>query len=304
MNPAVSSPKILVVGSINVDLCATGPQLPRPGETLIGSKFTQTLGGKGANQAVAAARAGASVDFLGAVGSDPMGHTALAALTSEGVNVDKCRVLPDQPTGVAVIMIGEAAENSIMVVPGANGRVSPEWLSDVDLATYDAVLFQLEIPYETVTAMIERVASINGPKIILTPAPPRTIPTSLLNQIDLLIPNEHEVSIVSGQHSPLSRSQLALQLRHGLIVTLGEKGACWIDDSGETAAPVYPVKAVDTVGAGDCFTGFLAAEWTRQPDKSWALRVASAAASLQVQRPGAQTGIPTLSEVHQFLSED
>ncbi|MDC7240587.1 MAG: PfkB family carbohydrate kinase, partial [Spirochaetales bacterium] len=179
MSTQKQTPSILVIGSINIDLVGTGERLPGPGETLHGTSFLQTFGGKGANQAAAAGRAGAAVDLLGAVGDDDFGRSALEAQRSCGVDTDCCAIHPETSTGTALIMIGgENAENSILILPGANGKITPDNLNRIDWAAYDAVVLQLEIPFETVEAAIRQASAHT--KIILTPAPAVALSDELL----------------------------------------------------------------------------------------------------------------------------
>jgi ribokinase len=288
--------RILVIGSINVDLVGSGDRLPRQGETLTGTSFDQTFGGKGANQAVAAARAGAQVDLLGAVGDDDFGKAALTALQNYGVNTSLCETISDMSTGVALIMIGENAENSILIVPGANGKITPERLNMIDWCLYDAVVLQMEIPSETVEAAILQASPHT--KVILTPAPALPLPDELLKQVDILIPNEHELEIAADTNNfDAAAKKVAGLVRQGVAVTLGPKGVRWISEDEDYILPAFPGEPVDTVGAGDCFCGYFVTAVTEGKPIRESLMVASAAAALKIQRHGAQTGIPKRDEV-------
>lgn len=294
------TPRILVIGSINTDLVGTGERLPRPGETLTGTAFSQTFGGKGANQAAAAARAGARVDLIGAVGNDAFGRAALAALQSYGVDTALCRTVQTTSTGVALILIGENAENSILIIPGANGAITPGWLTAIEWSQYDAVILQLEIPFCTIEAAIRQASPHT--KIILTPAPAHPLSDDLLRQVDIVIPNEHELDIAAGIDDFESAAEkVASLVRMGLAVTLGSKGARWISRGEDYMVPAFPAPPVDTVGAGDCFSGYLVAALTEGKSIRESLIIASAAAALKIQRHGAQTGIPLREEVDSFL---
>lgn len=296
-----SPPRILVIGSINTDLVGTGKRLPLPGETLNGDRFSRTFGGKGANQAAAAARAGAQVDLIGAVGNDDFGHAALKTLQDCGVNTAQCRILRTTTTGVALIMIGENAENIILIIPGANGKIIPEWLTAIEWDRYDAVILQLEIPFETVEAVIKQASPYT--KIFLTPSPARPLPDELLHQVDVLIPNEHELQIVAGADHFDDAAKKAPELtRIGVAVTLGSKGVLWVSRDEQYAVPAFPVTPVDTVGAGDCFSGFFATALAAKKSVRESLIEACAAAALKIQRNGAQTGIPSRDEVDRFLA--
>lgn len=296
-----SPPRILVIGSINIDLVGNGKRLPLPGETLTGNSFSQTFGGKGANQAVAAARAGAQVDLIGAVGNDDFGCAALEALQNYGVNTALCRTQETTSTGTALIMIGEDAENSILIIPGANGEITQDWLSTIEWNHYDAVILQQEIPFETIEAAIKQASPHTI--VILTPAPACPLPDDLLRQVDILIPNEHELQIAAGiDDFAAAAKKVASLTRIGIAVTLGAKGVHWISLKENYVIPAFPTTPVDTVGAGDCFSGFLATAIASGEPLRESLIKACAAAALKVQRNGAQTGIPLKEEVNQLLA--
>jgi len=297
-----SSLRMLVIGSINIDLVAEAERIPKPGETVMGSGFHRHFGGKGANQAVAAAKAGAQVRLLGAVGSDDFGLSALKHLSDAGVDTSECGTETGASTGVALIAIDAGAENSIIIVPGANGLVSPERLAGVRWQDFDAVLLQFEIPLETVWEAI-RKASLHT-RVIVTPAPAAQIPPELLPCIDVIIPNQHEVSLLGhpGGEASHTAARLARQVRGGVALTLGSAGAKWFGCGGdvlEIKAPV--VAAIDTVGAGDCFTGYFACAYAGGLTVEAALRRACAAAAIQVTRTGAQSAMPGAGEVNAFL---
>lgn len=294
-------PRILVIGSINTDLVGAGKRLPRPGETLTGTAFSRTFGGKGANQAASAARAGAQVDLIGAVGDDDFGRAALRALRNYGVDTSLCRTLETTSTGVALILIGEQAENSILIVPGANGKIVPDWLTAIEWNQYDAVVLQLEIPFKTVEAAIRQASPHT--KIILTPAPACPLSDELLRQVDILIPNEHELQITADcDNFDVAAEKIASLVRKGVAVTLGSKGVHWISREENFVIPAFPATPVDTVGAGDCFSGFFATALAKGKPVHESLLEACAAASIKIRRNGAQTGIPSREEVDRFLA--
>jgi ribokinase len=297
----MKKPSILVIGSINIDLVGTGARLPGPGETLNGTAFSKTFGGKGANQAAAAAKAGADVQLLGAVGDDDFGRSALEAQRSYGVNTARCKTTAGTSTGVALILIGgKEAENSILIVPGANGEISPSDLIGIDWAAFDAVMLQLEIPMETVEAAI-RLASPHT-KVILTPAPAVALSEDLLGQIDVLIPNEHEICIAAGTKDADSAvRQVSDLVREGIALTLGARGVRWVSQTEDYLLPAFPGEPVDTVGAGDCFSGYFATAYAAGESIRDSLTFASAAAALKIQRHGAQTGIPDRNETEAVL---
>lgn len=299
---AKSRPRVLVIGSLNVDLVARGERIPHAGETVMGNDFQQSFGGKGANQAVALARAGADVDFLGAVGDDEMGTSALKHLEACGVNVRRCLRIPGVNTGVALITIDETAENSIVIVPGANRHVTPARLDALAWADYEAVVLQLEIPLETVWAAIRLAAPHT--KVILTPAPARAIPAELLPSIDVLVPNQLEVCLLGVEGEALEAARtLGSRIRGGIALTLGKEGVRWFDGSEKSPHVTPPrVVPVDTVGAGDCFTGYFAHDYAAGKPVEEALRRACAAAALQVTRKGAQSAMPSSGEVDEFLA--
>ena len=282
---------VVVVGSINMDLVASTPRLPAPGETILGTSFTTTPGGKGANQAIAAAKAGADVVFVGAVGDDTFALDLRQALVDAEVDAERLREVSG-PSGVAAITVDGQGQNSIIVVPGANARVTV--LTDGELravADADVLLCQLEIPVDTVTSAA-RHASRSGTTMMLNPSPAQPLPPELLDSIDVLIVNETE----EGQ---LGEDTLAA-VPH-VVTTLGAAGARYRGPDGDRLTVDSPiVDAVDTTGAGDAFTGALASAWNRGPHE--ALTFACAAGALAATRPGASAASPTRSEIDALLS--
>jgi len=291
---------VLVVGSINMDFVVRSNSPPRMGETLVGSDFSTHAGGKGANQAVAAARLGAHVTMLGRVGSDAFGERLKTRLKQEGIDTRWVRETAGASTGIASVTVCNG-ENAIIVVPGANAS-----LTDADLdaaesafATVDVVLAQLEVPLATVAHAAELAARHRKP-FILNPAPAIPLDQSLLASCALLTPNEYELTTVLRR--PGAPWQEALSLMPGRIVmTKGAEGAYFTDGSGGLRhQPRFDVSAVDTTGAGDAFNGALAAFWPL--GLAEAVRRASAVGALKVTRPGAQEGMPSAAELDAFLA--
>jgi ribokinase len=293
--------RVVVVGSSNTDLSVLCPSLPGRGETVLGGSLYTASGGKGANQAVAAARAGAEVVFLGAVGDDDFGRAALAGLSDDGIDVRHVAVHPGVPSGVALILVEQSGENLIAVAPGANARLAPD---DVDrcaevIRGADLVLLQLEVPVPTVmrSATIARQAGVT---VMLNPAPmpDAPLPEALLQQIDYLVPNQGELLRMTGREEAASAADalFALGVR-ALIVTLGEQGARVVTPESTVAVPSVRVEAVDAVGAGDCFCGYLAAGLAEGAPLVEAARLACAAAARSVTVQGAQPSIPYRNDV-------
>ncbi|MDO3704476.1 PfkB family carbohydrate kinase [Micromonospora sp. C28SCA-DRY-2] len=294
------SAAVVVVGSTNLDLVVTAPQLPRPGETVLGENFRTVPGGKGANQAVAAARAGAGCGFVGAVGDDEFGAQLRASLVAAGVDVRGLRTVPG-PSGVALIAVDRDAENFIVVAPGANGE-----LTDLDgddraaIAAADVLLLQLEVPLPTVVAAAG-LARAGGTTVVLNAAPAAPLPAELLDLVDVLVVNEHEAAVVAGvfaDESPVLLDAL-LELVPRVVLTLGARGAAYADRAGlRLEIPAPRIDAVDTTAAGDAFTGALAVGWAERGGAVDAdtvtaiLRWACAAGAACAQRPGASTALP------------
>ncbi|GIH25932.1 ribokinase [Acrocarpospora phusangensis] len=291
---------ITVFGSANMDLVAYVPRAPHLGETVSGTEFRTVPGGKGANQAIAAARAGAEVSFLGAVGSDAFGPALRAALDDAGVNTEGLRTV-DGPSGIAHIVVEEGGGNSIIVVPGANGTVTGPSERDLELiAGSDALLLQLELPMDAVVA-----AAVASPApVILTPAPVAELPDELLAAMTLLVCNEHEAAAITGLGAPDRALEALLERVPELVVTLGSKGALYGSRDGSRLwAPAVPAKAVDTTAAGDTFVGALAVARAEGHGAEYFLRFASTAAALSVQRPGASTSMPYRRDIDRALED-
>jgi len=304
--------RIVVVGSINVDLVVRVATLPRPGETVLGGRFASVHGGKGANQAVAAARAGGHTTFVARVGDDSMGRAAINAFQAEGIDTDFITVTPECPTGVALILVDAAGENSIAVAGGANDRLSTD---DIERArpaieAADVVLLQLEVPLAAVAHAVT-IARAAGKRVILNPAPARPLPAALLGGVDILTPNETEAESLAAQGSDTVASSADTERTAGtllglgpraVVVTLGAAGALVAVAAERTYVPAFPVEPRDTVAAGDVFNGCLAVMLAEGRDLVAATRIAAAAAAISVTREGAQTSAPHRGEIEAFLA--
>jgi len=310
--------RVIVVGSVNIDLVVVSERLPRPGETVTGGRFSQHHGGKGGNQAVGAARLGASTCFVGAVGDDAFGRQARAALEAEGVDLSELRTLSDEATGVALILVDLAGENSIAVASGANAALTPEYvrasLTALAPGHGDVVLVGHEIPTESAHAALS-LARASGAITILNPAPATGITAATLALADVVTPNEGELAVLAGGATTTAGvpgagagvADAVGRLRSAgfvgvCLVSLGAAGAFLAAAAGTTALPALPVRAVDTVGAGDTLNGALAAGLASGLDLDLAARRAIAAASLAVTREGAREGMPTATELDVVLT--
>jgi len=289
---------VVVVGSANLDLVARTSRLPKPGETVSGSHFFEACGGKGVNQAIASARAGARTAFVGALGRDHAGETLLAALLSDGVDVSAVQRV-SVPTGRALIGVSDDGENSIIVIPGANHALS---VTDIEkhkslISSAKVLLCQLEVPL----SVVQRAFELAGPSTtrilnssttrILNPAPAQTLSNSLLGVVDIVTPNEHEVELLGG----VSKLQ-SLGVKT-VIVTQGEKGAMVVDETGARQVDPFKVTPVDTTGAGDAFCGMLAARLAIGETMTVSLRAAVIAGALATQTEGAVPSLPLWSMV-------
>ncbi len=297
---------VCVVGSINMDLVVRAPRLPAAGETIIGGAFEQHPGGKGANQAVAAARLGARVAMVGAVGDDAFGRSMRQALEGEGIDAGHVRTVPGVATGVALITVDEKGENTIVVASGANAAVTPQQVeaSRASIEEADVTLAVLETPPEAVAKAAE-IATCAGRRFVLNTAPAMLLPRSLLERVSVLVANQVEAAVVA-EHTgadlgTVTRALLALG-PGAVIVTLGAGGVL-IDDErhGMRRVPAIDVQPIDTVGAGDCFAGALAARLAAGDALDDAATFACAAAGVATTRAGAIPGMPTLEEVRARL---
>ncbi|MEV1179180.1 ribokinase [Nonomuraea sp. NPDC049784] len=292
---------ISVFGSANMDLVAYVSEAPKRGETVTGHRFRTVPGGKGANQAIAAARAGAQVAFLGAVGDDGFGAEMRATLVEAGVDVRGLRQVPG-PSGIAHIVVDDAGGNSIIVVPGANGTVTgPSGEDLAAIARSEALLLQLELPMEAVVGAAQ-AAQVSGVPVFLTPAPARPLPDELLDAVTTIVPNEHEAAAITGAADPEAALDALLERVEEAVITLGSEGALYGSRSGERLrVPAVKVEAVDTTAAGDTFVGALAVARSEGQGMAEALAFASAAAALSVQREGASTSMPARHEIENAL---
>jgi ribokinase len=296
---------ILVIGSLNADLVVRAPRFPAPGETISGEDLAIIPGGKGANQAVAAARQGASVAMVGRVGNDSFGPTLTQNLQDN--NVDTRHVQKSESaTGTAIIIVDSSGQNSIVLSPGANGKVTSADVETVSFQDAKLLLLQLEIPLETVV-QAAGLARQNGLRVILNPAPARSLPDSLLANVDILVPNESELELLSGQpvtDTDSAKSAAQALLEKGVkivIVTLGAKGALLVTDEKVMHIPTFKVEVVDTTAAGDAFIGGLAAALLKDKPLEEAVRCSNASGALAATKFGAQPSLPTVEEVENLL---
>jgi len=291
--------RIVVVGSINMDLVTLAPRFPAPGETILGERFLTVHGGKGANQAVAAARLGAEVTLVGAVGDDAFGEQLREGLARENVRLDHVASITNCNSGTASITVAEG-DNHIVVVPGANAQVTPAHIEAAQPAfeSADAILVQMEIPLESVEATL-RLGHRVGKPVILNPAPAQPLPIEWLKLARYLTPNQHELAILLGADAHEDFHSLMHRSPAPLVLTRGGDGA-WFREEGEPVHQSgFKVDVVDTTGAGDTFNAALAV--FLQEGLATAVRKACAAAALSVTRLGAQGGMPTLTELEAFL---
>ena len=296
-------PKITVIGSSNTDMICKVPQIPRPGETIMGTEFFTVQGGKGANQAVAAARAGGDVTFIACVGNDAFGQQAIESYKKEGINTSCIQKMEGVVTGVALIIVADSGENSISVAPGANAKLSCQMIDEYKevILAADIVLLQLEIPIETVYHVIRLVHAAQIP-VVLNPAPSCRIDPEILAMLTLVTPNEHEAFMISGMVTETnSISDMAIEIEKtgikSVIITTGSKGALCRQNGVEEVIPAMEVKAVDTTAAGDTFNGHLVVELSKGRNIQDAIKIANKAAAISVTRVGAQPSIPYAEEL-------
>ncbi|MCA7000965.1 ribokinase [Dickeya solani] len=305
----MKSGKLVVLGSINADHILNLAQFPRPGETVIGKQYGVAFGGKGANQAVAAGRSGADIEFIACVGADDIGERIRQQLIKDRIDVSAVEAIPGQTTGVALIFVNAEAENMIGIHAGANAAVTPDYLNRYQQKIIDAsaLLMQLESPLETVTAAA-RLAHDHGTKVILNPAPACSLPDELLSLVDMITPNETEAQILTGVTVETEDdAQRAAQVLHNkgiatVLITLGSRGV-WLSEQGKgQRIPGFRVKAVDTIAAGDTFNGALVTALLESRPMEAAVKFAHAAAAIAVTRHGAQPSVPWREEIDAFLN--
>ena len=301
-------PSIVVIGSANTDLVVRVPKLPRPGETVTGGALRVVAGGKGANQAVAAARAGARVTFVANIGKDDFGDAAVKGLCRERIDTRYIVRSRTKPSGVALIMVDAHGENLISVARGSNNELLPKHADAALLAIRKAscLMAQLEIPLATVRHAIE-LANRHRVPVLLNPAPVQPVPASVLCRATFLTPNQHELTALTGLPAERkSEVEVAARKLHRLgvahvLATCGARGVCWCSAAGVRWFPAPKVKVVDTVGAGDCFSGTFAAAIAEGKSVEEAIRFAVAAAAISVTRPGAQSAMPRRREIVRAL---
>jgi ribokinase len=303
------SSKIVVVGSSNTDMIIKVPHVPVPGETIIGGTFSTAAGGKGANQAVAAARAGGDVTLVARIGEDMFGGKAKDGFVKDNINVDHVLSDKDAPSGVALIFVGEDGENSIAVASGANANLSP---SDVEsaadaISSADILIMQLETPLETIQKAAT-IASEKGVKVILNPAPACELSDDILSHVSILTPNESEAELLTGvkvkseKDAAAAADALMAKGIETVIVTMGAKGAFVVTSDSKELVGGFSVKAVDATAAGDVFNGTLAVAMAEGKPFKEAVKFANAAAAISVTKLGAQPSAPTRQEIEKFLS--
>ncbi|SEG75183.1 ribokinase [Saccharopolyspora kobensis] len=293
---------VAVFGSCNMDLVAYADTAPKRGETVLGREFHTVPGGKGANQALAAAKAGAAVRMIGAVGEDEFGSEIRRVLQESDVDIAGLRAVPGR-SGTAHIVVDDQGGNSIVVVPAANGTVDGLVDGDEELiAGAQSLLLQLEIPFSGVAAAAA-AGRRNGVRVVLTPAPAAELSEDILSNVDVLVPNEHEAAILAGHDDPDRALQKLLELVPEVVITLGARGSLYGSrDGARVEVPSFPVEAVDTTAAGDTYVGVLSAALGEGADMPEAMRTASAGSAVSVQRNGASSSMPTRREIADFLA--
>lgn len=302
-------PKIVVVGSSNTDMIVKIPRLPKPGETILGGTFSMAAGGKGANQAVAAARAGGEVTLVARVGDDMFGKQARDGFVQDAINTHSVFTDPKAASGIALIFVDERGENSIAVASGANSELTPTDVSHAKdaIASADILLLQLEVPIPTVKAAV-RLATEAGVRIVLNPAPAQPLEENLLRLVSIITPNETEaefltgIKISDGTSLTTAAERLLEKSVEQVIITLGARGAFLADKYEECFIPSFKVNAVDATAAGDVFNGALAVSLAEGRSLRDAVRFANAAAALSVTKLGAQPSAPFRDEIEEFLN--
>jgi len=297
-------PRVFVAGSINMDVVAKTERHPSPGETVLGSALQMIPGGKGANQALASARLDMETVLVGCVGTDLFGSELCTFLEKSGLNLKHVKRVEKTGTGTALIVVNQHGENTIVVVPGANASLSPADVHSIDCSRNDILVAQFEIPLPTVMAFFE-LGKSRGTISVLNPAPAQHVPSTLLALTDVIVLNETELQLLTGQQVTLKNaadccSKLQAFPQQVVVLTLGKEGVLAIADLEIIRVPGHSVNAVDTTGAGDCFVGALAGRLALGLPLEQAITFANKAAALSVQRFGAGTSMPTLREVELF----
>lgn len=308
----MTAKKIIVIGSSNTDMVVKSQSLPKPGETILGGTFLMNAGGKGANQAVAAARLGGDVTLVAKVGNDIFGRQSIEGFKKENINTDFVFVDTAAPSGTALIMVNEEGENCIVVAPGANARLLQADIEQVkNLAEAEIILMQLEIPMETIVA-VAKMANTNHQKVIINPAPAQKMGDELLNGLFLITPNETEATLLTGiKVEDQATASLAAEIFlskgvQNVVITLGKQGAYFQNEKLKLMVAAPMVKALDTTAAGDTFSGAIAVALTEVMDPiaiGWekAIQFAIEAASISVTRLGAQSSVPYRNEISSTL---
>lgn len=301
--------KIVVIGSSNTDLIAKVKAFPKAGETIKGDSYFQAMGGKGANQALAAHRLGGDVKFITSLGKDPNGINSLKYYQREGLDTSLAFLTDRTPSGVAMIWVDEKGENSIVIISGANNELSPEYILEVQNEILDAelIVLQMEIPYDTVKTVCD-IAYKHNKRILLNVAPARKLDADIIKKIDILVVNETEAETISGETMKLIGEERMIDklLTLGaktVVLTLGKRGCLLKNEQLQISVPAFSVQTVDSTAAGDTFCGALAARLSKGHDWTEALEFASAASAICVTRMGAQPSIPTEVEVLEFLEK-
>ncbi len=304
--------KLLVVGSYNRDLVSITKKLPKPGETVLGKRFFTTHGGKGANQAVAAAKLGLDTTLLTKIGTDSFGNEALSYFKECGINTDFVLIDKKVDTGTAQIIVDESAENTIVVSPGANFSLSPEDIiqNEEIFSDVDAVLIQFEIPIDTVKEVIKAAKKYNK-IVIVNPAPAIPLEEEWLKKIDYLTPNKSELATLTNTDELKTLEEITMSTREllkkgvkNIIVTLGGEGGLYLNNNNVYHLPAFSVKSVDTSGAGDCFNGAFAHHLLNNNSILKSLKYASAAASLSVMKHGTSNSYPNIEKLESFMADN
>ncbi|KAF5046434.1 Ribokinase [anaerobic digester metagenome] len=302
--------KIVVIGSSNTDLIAKIKDFPKAGETIKGVSYFQAMGGKGANQALAAHRLGGDVKFITSLGKDTNGLSTLEYYKKEGLDASLSLLVDDTPSGVAMIWVDEKGENSIVIISGANEMLSSGYIHEIkkEILKADLIVLQMEIPYDTVKTVCD-VAYEHNKRVLLNVAPARKLNAEIIKKTHILIVNETEAEIISGERiheigeQAMVDNLLALGAK-SVVLTLGSKGCIMRNESEYHKIPAFNVKSIDSTGAGDTFCGALAAGLTEGRNWKDSLIFASAASAICVTRLGAQPSIPTADEVYDFLKKN
>ena len=302
--------KIIIVGSSNTDMVVSLSHLPKPGETVLGGKFSTVPGGKGANQAVAAARAGGNITFITRVGDDNFGLEAVKGFVKDNINVDYIIKDTETPSGIAVISVDKEGRNSIAVASGANMKLSPDDIENVKdvISSADYLIMQLEIPLKTVEKAAF-IAKQNGVSVILNPAPAQVLHEELLKNVDILTPNEVEAESITGiEVDTIENAKKASEALYKkgvkiIIITLGSRGVYVYSDDYKGIVEGFKVEAVDTTAAGDTFNGALSVALSEGKTIVDAAKFANAAAALSVMKPGAQPSTPKREDIDRFLRD-